>query len=92
MRVHASAIACHSLTGLHIQIPGIDRSLFKYFQGYVCILRDIDAYSATLTSVLLGGKEEISPALLEIECPDFGKRDLDYVDLWVKFSIQNGNV
>ena len=67
-------------------------SLFKYFQGYACILRDIDAYSATLTSVLLGGRGEISPALLEIECPDFGKRDLDYVDLWVKFSIQNGNV
>ena len=32
-------------------------SLFKHFQGYLGIFRDIDAISATLTGVQLGGGE-----------------------------------
>ena len=30
--------------------------LFKYFQGYLGIFRDIDAYSATFTGAQLGGR------------------------------------
>ena len=62
-------------------------SLFKHFQGYLCIFRDADAYSATITSAQLVRREEAFPALLEN--PDAGKKDPDCVHLWVKFSIQN---
>ena len=36
-------------------------------------------------------RREISPGLFENRkrCPDFGKKDLDCVYLWVKFPIQN---
>ena len=38
-------------------------SLFKHFQGYLGIFRDIDAYSATLPAAQLGGRGYVSPAL-----------------------------
>ena len=62
-------------------------SLFKHFQGYLCIFRYVNAYSATITSAQLVRREEAFPALLEN--PDAGKKDPDCVHLWVKFSIQN---
>ena len=67
------------------------KSLFKHSQGYLGIFRDIDAYSATHTGAQLRGREETSTALFENQKwrPDFGKKDLDCVHLWVKFSIQN---
>ena len=42
-------------------------SWFNYFQGYLGILRDIDAYSATLIGAQLGGRgaREVFPALFE---------------------------
>ena len=45
---------------------------------------DIDAYSATLTVVQLGGRRKTSPALFENQkkCPDS-------VHLWFKFFTQN---
>ena len=65
--------------------------LFKHFQRYLGILRDLYTYSATLTDVQLGGKVDASPAFFKKRknCPDFWKEDLDCVHLWVKFSIQN---
>ena len=58
--------------------------------GFSRIFRDIDAYSATLTSAHLGGKGDASPALSwqSRQVPDFGKK-ADCVHRWVKFSIQN---
>ena len=55
------------------------------------MFRDIDTYSATLTSAQLRERREGSPALLENrkKCPNFGKKGPDCVHLWVKFSIQN---
>ena len=70
----------------------------KHFQRYLGIFRDLDAYSAILTDVQLGEREESSDALLEYwkKCPDFRKKDperkaliLERVHIWVKFSFQN---
>ena len=52
-------------------------SLFKNFQEYLDIFRDIDAYSTTLTGVQLGGGGGVvSPGLFKNrkKCPDFRKR------------------
>ena len=57
-------------------------SLFKYFQRYLDIFRDIDAYSATLTDAQLERRAETSPTLFENrKCPDFGKKGYDWVHL-----------
>ena len=61
---------------------------------YVCVtlfVRDIDAYSATLTDAQLGKRGEASTALFENQkkCPDFGKKGPDCINHWVKFSVQN---
>ena len=64
-------------------------SLFKHFQGYLGIFRDIDAYLNILTGVQLGRREEASPAspkLKTVSC--FGRKNTVYVYQWVKFSIQ----
>ena len=63
-------------------------SLFKHFQGYLGIFKDIDAYSATLTGAELEGNKGAPQTFFENrkKCPDFGKM---FPDLWVKFSIQN---
>ena len=55
------------------------------------MFRDIDTYSATLTSAQLRERREAFPALLENrkKCPNFGKKGPDCVHLSVKFSIQN---
>ena len=55
-------------------------SLFKHFKRYVGIFRDIDAYLATL-------RGEASPALFwnRKRCPEFRKKILDCVCLWIKF-------
>ena len=53
----------------HIQNSGIVRTLFKHFQGYLGIFRDMDAYSATLTGAQLGlrrGGGELSYPFLKI--------------------------
>ena len=64
-------------------------SLFKHFQGYLGIFRDIDAISATLTGVQLGGgRPPLSFSENQKKCPDFGKKGPNCVHLWVKFSIQ----
>ena len=68
------------------------KSLFKHFQGYLGLFRDIDAYSATLTGhTQLERRGEASPALFKIKekCPDFEKKGPDYINLWVEFSIKN---
>ena len=69
---HAYLEPCHS-----------QNSLFKHFQGYLGIFKDIDAYSGTLTGAQLGGRGETSPALFENrkKCPDFGKKGPDCVHL-----------
>ena len=60
---------------------------------HVCVtlfVRDIDAYSATLTGAPLG--QEGRPLLHYLKtkkCPDFGKKGPDSINHWVKFSIQN---
>ena len=41
------------------------KSLFKHFQEYLNILRNIDGYSNTPTGAQLEGREEASPALYE---------------------------
>ena len=75
---------------MHIQSPCIAEEFFKHFHRYLEIFRDIDVYSATLTSAQLGRRGEDSPALFENrkKCSDFGKKGLDCVHRWVKFSIQ----
>ena len=69
----------------------IQNSLFKHFQGYSGMFKDIDAYSATLTGAQLVGEERLPLSSLKIEkgerCPDLGKKSPDC--FWVKFSIQN---
>ena len=64
-------------------------SLFKHFQGYLDIFRETDTYSATLTGAKLGERERSALYFFENQkkCPDLGKKDLDCVYLWVKFSI-----
>ena len=61
VRVHASAIACHSLTGLHIQSTGIDgtvySSIFKDMYAYSGILMHIQPHS----QVCYQGEEGRSP-------------------------------
>ena len=41
------------------------KSLFKHFQEYLNILRNIDGYSTTPTGAQLEGRDEASPALYE---------------------------
>ena len=50
-------------------------SSFKYFQGYVDIFRDTDAYLATLTGAELEGSGEAFPSLFE-KCPDVENKTL----------------
>ena len=66
-------------------------SLFKHFQGYLDIAKDIDAYSAKLTGGQLRGRGKASPAFFENRknCPDFEKIGRNCVDHWVKCYIQN---
>ena len=54
----------------------IQNNLFKHFQGYLGIFRDIDAYSATLTCGQLGRREQAYSALFKNwkKCPDFGTK------------------
>ena len=54
--------------------------LFKCFQGYFGIFRDIDGNLATLSFVELGSKGEASPALFgnRKKFPDFGRKGPDY--------------
>ena len=56
-----------------------------HIQGYWCIFNH-----TPLTGTQLRGRREASPALFENrkKCPDFWK-NLDFVNPWVKFSIQN---
>ena len=63
----------------------------KYFQGYLGIFRDIDAYSSTFTDAQQGGRGEASTAVSENwkKCPGFRKKGPDCAHLWVKFSIQS---
>ena len=65
--------------------------MLKHFQKYLVIFRDIDAYPATPTGAQLGGRREAIPTFIENrkKCLDFGKKDIDCVNLWVKFFIQN---
>ena len=72
-------------------IMHIQSSLFKHFQGYIGIFRDIDADSAKLRGTQLGERAEASPAIFENrkKCPDFGKKDRDCAYFWVTFFIQN---
>ena len=42
-------------------------SLFKHFQGYLGVFRNIDAYSATLTGVQQGGEWRPRLPFLKIE-------------------------
>ena len=42
-------------------------SLFRHFQRYLGIFRDIDAYSVTPTGAQLGGRGEASLAVFEIK-------------------------
>ena len=59
--------------------------LFKHFQRYLGILRDIDVYSVTFTGTHLGGEGRPPLPFLEIKkkCPDFGKKGPDCVHPWV---------
>ena len=74
---------------MHIQSHGIVRtvcsSIFKDIQRY-----SGNSYSVTLTCTTRR-REEASSTLFENgkKCPDFGKKGLDCVHLWVEFSIQN---
>ena len=79
---------------MHIQSHGIVRtvcsSIFKDIQRY-----SGNSYSVTLTCATRG-REEASSTLFENgkKCPDFGKKGLNCVHLWVnylwvEFSIQN---
>ena len=55
-------------------------------------MRDVDAYSATLTGVELGGEEKLPPLLFfenRKQCPDFGRKGTDCIQLWIKFPTQN---
>ena len=70
-------------------------SLFKHFQKYLGIFRDIDVYSATLTGTqLVRRRRETNPALFENlkKCPDFGKKGLDCIHLLVELSIQKAEI
>ena len=53
--------------------------LFKRFQEYFGIFRDIDGNSATTSCVKPERKEKVSLALFENrkKCPDFGKKGPD---------------
>ena len=66
-------------------------SLFKQFQWYLGIFRDIDAYSITLIREQVGERDEASPTLFENQkrCPDIAKKDPDCIHFGVKFRIQN---
>ena len=73
---------------VHIEDP-----IFNYFQGYLGIFRNIDAYPATITDVQLGvggvggtgrsKRREVSSALCENQkgFPDFGKKIPDCAHL-----------
>ena len=63
----------------------------KYFQGYLGIFRDIDAYSSTLTDAQQRLRGESFHAVSENwkKCPGFRKKGPDSVHLWIKFSIQS---
>ena len=65
----ASSKACRICKMImHIKEPWHSENyLFKHFQGYLGIFRNIDAYSVTLTGAQLGERGEASPALFEIE-------------------------
>ena len=51
-------------------------SLFKHFQGYLGIFRDIESYSATLTDAQLSRRGEASHVIFENwkKCSEFGKK------------------
>ena len=68
-------MACCKLCKMirHTQSPGIVRTLCKYFQEYLGILRDINAYSSTLIGMQLRGTGEKGP---------------DCVHYWVKFPMK----
>ena len=57
----------------HIQSPGIISILFKHFEEYLGILRNIDTYSAKHTGAQLGEREKTAPALFKNrkKYPDF---------------------
>ena len=65
-------------------------SLFKHFQAHSAIFSDVQTYWGTLryTEVYSGIIEPPLP-FFEKNYPDFRKKSLDCVHLWVKFSIQN---
>ena len=65
-------------------------SLFKHFQGYLGTSRNTYRYSATSTGAQLKGGGETSFTLFKNlkKYPDFEKKDLDCVYLWVKFAIE----
>ena len=66
-------------------------SLFKYFQGYLRIFRDIDAYLVTLTVAQLGwrGRPPL-PFFWKLKKVQwFSKKSPYSVHFWFKFSIQN---
>ena len=63
----------------------------QFIQAFSRIFGDTDAYAATLTGTQLGQRGETFPGLFENQekCHDFGKKGLDCVHCWIKFSIQN---
>ena len=66
--------------------------LSKHLQWYLGIFKDTDAYSHTHSrATQIKRRGETSPVLFENQkkCPDFGKTSIDWVNLWVKFFIQN---
>ena len=56
--MHLQKPAEHAMQGdnVYSELRHSQHSLFKNFQEYLDIFRDIDAYSTTLTGVQLGGE------------------------------------
>ena len=50
--------------------------------------RDIDGYQVAFTGTQLRRGQRDHPEVQK-KCPDFGKKGLDCIRLWVKFSIRN---
>ena len=60
-------------------------SLLMHFQGYLGILKDVDAYWSAFTSAQQRGEGLFYSFLKIKKCSDFGKK----IHTWVKLSIQN---
>ena len=75
----------------HIRSPGIVRTLFKYFQGYLGIFTEIDAFINTHRNAAKEGVSGWGSTFFwkAKTMHGFGEKRSHCVHYWLKFSIQN---